>query len=595
MSILMMGILQLYSLQRTCIINLLPPLRRNYIPKPISTAKANYNTHIRGKWCTISSDNDLGTLTLNGPGRKLWRETVFIRFAYHLYQQYKTETDADLNGSVFAQNSLELPGLGSHSFSLPLMSPVLPTATGNDELQTQLVTSISHEVHELKQISQLLKDQVSAIESKIDLLLKKEEIQRSSTMSLPTSFITRSEVSGDSTRLSPGPQSYSEIINSGNSNKDNTSGGTYVIYSAGASNDSIVNNTNNDEDVNSSKSKSDNRNSSIVSSASNVETLNTSASKSDTRNRSKNTLNSHPQKSQSGKNKQSDSRTLLIGDSIISGVNNRGLAKNVECVSISGGNIDSISNKLEIFDISKFGNLIITVGGNDASNKSDLEIFHNKFSDLIKTIKLKNSKCKLFLCTSCPRGDTDVTDINDVILQLCQENEITCIDVNINFYDKKNKNELKYHFYKPRDSIHLSRSGTKGLLGSINNYISVVENFEKCVFTPHQTNNTNKPTRGPSQPTQADKAVNQGSARPDHNRYGQYHQDNAANHGSARLDHEWHGHYCEERLEKPTTERCLKCGLTNHATFDCFHRKQVQCYKCKCYGHKDYMGLCWNK
>ena len=106
-------------------------------------------------------------------------------------------------------------------------------------------------------------------------------------MSPPTSFITRSEVSGDSTRLSPGPQSYSEIINSGNSNKDNTSGGTYVIYSAGASNDSIVNNTNNDEDVNSSKSKSDNRNSSIVSSASNVETLNTSASKSDTRNRSK--------------------------------------------------------------------------------------------------------------------------------------------------------------------------------------------------------------------------------------------------------------------------------------------------------------------
>ena len=88
------------------------------------------------------------------PGRKLWRETVFSRFAYHLYQQFKTDTDADLDGSIFAQNSPNATGL--HSFSL--MSPVLPVATGNNELHTQLATSISHEVHELKHISQLLKD-----------------------------------------------------------------------------------------------------------------------------------------------------------------------------------------------------------------------------------------------------------------------------------------------------------------------------------------------------------------------------------------------------------------------------------------------------
>ena len=101
------------------------------------------------------------------------------------------------------------------------MSPVLSVATGNNELHTctQLVTSISHEVHELKQISQLLKEQVSAIDIKIEMLLKKEE-QKYSTLSPPISFITRSEVSGDTTKLSSGPKSYSEIINSGVCNQD---------------------------------------------------------------------------------------------------------------------------------------------------------------------------------------------------------------------------------------------------------------------------------------------------------------------------------------------------------------------------------------
>ena len=125
----------------------------------------------------------------------------------------------------------------------------------------------------------------------------------------------------------------------------------------------------------------------------------------------------------------------------------------MECLSIPGGTTDSVTSKLEIYDITKFDNLIIIVGGNDSSDKTDLESFHDKYNNLIKSVKLKNPKCKLFLCMFCPRGDTDVTNINDIILQLCQENNLTCIDDNINFYAKKKKNERKHHFYKPRDSI----------------------------------------------------------------------------------------------------------------------------------------------
>ena len=244
----------------------------------------------------------------------------------------------------------------------------------------------------------------------------------------------------------------------------------------------------------------------------------------------------------------------------------------MKCISISGGTIDSVTDKLEIFDIMKFNNLIIIVGGNDASNKIDRESFHDKYNNLIKSVKLKNSKHKLFLCTSCPPGDTDVTGINDVILQLCQENNLTCIDVNVNFYDKRKKNELRHHFYKSRDSIHLSQSGTKRLLGTINNHIPVVENFEKCVFTLYQsrqiqkTNNEKRTyTRQPKQGnefqsgerppnTQTRNTTYQGSSRSDHNWKGHYnghHEDSAVKYtqsrsaayqGSARSDHGWHGH-----------------------------------------------------
>ena len=103
--------------------------------------------------------------------------------------------------------------------------------------------------------------------------------------------------------------------------------------------------------------------------------------------------------------------------------------------------------------------------------------------------------------------------------------------------------------------------------------------------------------------------THQGSSRSDCNwkdhYYGQHEESaedytqsrRAAYLDSVRSDHDWHGHYYgqqDERTEKRPSERCLKCGMTNHVTFDCFHQRQVQCFKCKCYGHKYYMGLCWN-
>ena len=51
--------------------------------------------------------------------------------------------------------------------------------------------------------------------------------------------------------------------------------------------------------------------------------------------------------------------------------------------------LTSLTNKLEIFDISEFSNIIITIGGNDAEDKN-LEGFYAKFNNLIKSVKLMN-------------------------------------------------------------------------------------------------------------------------------------------------------------------------------------------------------------
>ena len=220
--------------------------------------------------------------------------------------------------------------------------------------------------------------------------------------------------------------------------------------------------------------------------------------------------------------------------------------------------------------ISKFSNIIITIGGNDAADKANLDSFYVDFNNLIKSAKLINPQLKMFLCSSSPRRDTDVTDINNVILQLCQENNLSFFYINASSYDQK-KNKLKYQFYKPRDSIHLSCSGTKRLLGSINEYITVVDNFDKCVFSSNmpqqlpQTHNINRKQPYYSQPKQRTTGTFH-----THSQRG-----NTAYLSSARQDRNLksHNRYHAEPAEPKRTERCMKCGMTNHATLDYFHQK----------------------
>ena len=70
-------------------------------------------------------------------------------------------------------------------------------------------------------------------------------------------------------------------------------------------------------------------------------------------------------------NNSQNKKTRLIRDSLLSGVNGKGIKNKVHCQPIPGATIDKIKEKIMMYDLSQFKNIIIYCGGNDAA-KSDI-------------------------------------------------------------------------------------------------------------------------------------------------------------------------------------------------------------------------------
>ena len=496
---------------------------------------------------------------------------VFSRLAIRLYQQYTRETDDDINQTL-SQTSTPAPEKDLAP-PPPAVSPVKFTETTESIQQMPLIQSISSQVEELTKISKFLQEQLTSVNSKIDLLLNSSPESKSDETKLQSvsvtsindvsTFVTLDETKEDS-KLTPGGDTYSHVLSKNIGKPEVT--------------EKSVNRKENEKHQSFKNGK-------VKQGHSTNQTSN------------KNTNQRFIQTGMHNMGQTQDtSRTLLIGDSILNGINKKGLTNYVECHSIPGATIDTIIDKLQIYDLKKIANIIVYVGGNNASNKTDPEYFEEKYKQLITSVKNSNSNSKIFLCTSCPRGDTDITEVNEVIMRLCQTNELTCIDTNADFYDKRN--QLRHHFFKPRDNIHLSRSGTKRLLGTINQHLCVVDNFEKCVYNTQLTKNSTQSRK--DQTSQHMREFRQreiSNAQTEHRPISYNHNSqNLGQHERPAFTEVPYGRHSQPRQQTERTqfERCMKCGLSNHTTFECKHQKQVRCFKCHCYGHKDSSGLCWD-
>lgn len=562
-------------------------LKKELSPRRVSDIKSMYTTHILGKYCVVSSDDSAASLTATGPAHMLWRDTVFARMAIRLYQQYAGEMEEEISRSQI-QHQTSTPAV---SGLLVPESSVAPAETqqpqSNDQPVSYNIASsvIISQIAELQHTSKLLQEQLHRINTKIDtLLLSSQEMHslRSPTIhelsdsTFGDKYLTLSTTGEMSPNLqiTPGAATYSDVLTKGHTESPKP----------GSSNQPCNETSAKGKKSNVTKGKNPKQNGNT-----NTTPKDDSTNKSDANLRAATTPKQMTKNQQRNSAHTNQSRTLIIGDSILSGVNKRGLNRNVECLSVPGATIETINDKIQLYDISKFNNIVVYVGGNDAANNSDMEYFEEKCDQFMRSIKNKNAECEIFMCTSCPRGDTEVEDVNDVIIRLSGIHGANCVDANLAFYDKSHN--LRPHFYKPRDNIHLSRSGVKRVLGTINEHTPIVDNFEKCVFASPsytrpttdnygQDRNTNASTYGRYSGSRNTRE-NMMYKRPDQNNYD-------GNYFRGQFRQQSNGEY-------HNMQRCLKCGLTNHLTEDCRHESQLQCYKCKFYGHKDSSGLCIRK
>ncbi|KAH3840345.1 hypothetical protein DPMN_113792 [Dreissena polymorpha] len=105
-------------------------------------------------------------------------------------------------------------------------------------------------------------------------------------------------------------------------------------------------------------------------------------------------------------------QTLIIGDSILKGINKSGLKTDVDVLTCPGKKLNEIQSNLSREIATKYNNIVVYAGGNDAASGSARSTLYNDVKSLILDIRRKSESCAVYLCTACPRIDTDVLPLN---------------------------------------------------------------------------------------------------------------------------------------------------------------------------------------
>ena len=539
--------------------------------KEFAEHKSTYTTHVQGQKCYINIHKSENGITVTGPGYRIWRETTFIRLATNLYRQYETDTNKHLE-----ENTQSAVSAASQS-----STPNSSRSRLGSEIPLSPVIAGKVSTRKLESISEMQSDIKSQVSSLMELIISLQEQVNTLSAKLENNAVTGDQNNGSNSNSDSHPNDQSVIIESATENTVPS-----IVPGPKSYSGAVLSST----DRQSKQKEIPQQRSKEQAAVSETTDMNNEHSISQTVQRSSS------QRSQQPLSSNRSTKTLLIGDSLLSGVNKKGLKTNVHCQPFPGATVNTVINKIDLFDLSKFGSIIIYVGGNDSPKIRDTEQFEAQYRELITLIREKNSDCNIYLCGSCWRGDADVSTINKVIDKLAQEYKLRYIDTYTPFYDKNE--ELRTKFYGKRDWIHLSNSGTKRLLGTISNVTAIVDTFDICVFLAQsdrrfrrgRTNNlsnTDKDIRGTNSRYQASQDRifrDSNSSSYQSNSYSEADQQS----GYIR-DKDYTSNY---HARSTPVERCSKCGPLNHSTVECRHRRQLLCFECHMYKHKD--SVCWN-
>ncbi|KAL4236188.1 hypothetical protein ACF0H5_004575 [Mactra antiquata] len=169
----------------------------------------------------------------------------------------------------------------------------------------------------------------------------------------------------------------------------------------------------------------------------------------------KNIGNSHDSQRTNNMTTTVQDRTLLIGDSILNGVQTPGLSEKVDLERSGCAKIEDVREKIEELDIGKYTVAILYIGGNDLNVMGTLQ----------------ERQCRAHLCTVCPRRDVDIRNFNTDVRQICNDRGANMIDCyNAFIYDDGTPVR---HFFAS-DNLHLSVQGSKTLVTTFNKNMHII-------------------------------------------------------------------------------------------------------------------------
>jgi hypothetical protein len=174
-------------------------------------------------------------------------------------------------------------------------------------------------------------------------------------------------------------------------------------------------------------------------------------------------------------NQKSD--TVILGDSILKGIKEKGLCSDIRTACIRGARASDALSRVRHWNIDECKNVVIHVGGNDVSSKASLS---TTCDDIIETVtSLQKQEIRVYLCTICPRSDVDVAHLNDEIRAICTSTNATLVYKSF-VYGDGGVVKLLFH----RDGIHLNETGSRTLVMAINQVLIIIPQ-KRSVYETH--------------------------------------------------------------------------------------------------------------
>ena len=161
----------------------------------------------------------------------------------------------------------------------------------------------------------------------------------------------------------------------------------------------------------------------------------------------------------------------MVGSSILKGIRTTYLKPNVAVRTFPGATAESLRTKLGDYDFDKCATIILHVGGNGASNSTDLDAFCDNYISLLDSLLAEDRR--LIVSGLLPRGNVDIEPYNDKLKSWCDENDVEYIDQKSDSFSLAT-GEIAETFFNS-DKTHLNASGTRKFLANIDTVCKVTK------------------------------------------------------------------------------------------------------------------------